>query len=296
MTHPLVTRGVSLPAITAIALAVIAAGCDVAIVHDLDEGQANEIIEAFDGQGVRAAKKRVTLGSRSVYTLTVARGDAPRAWRVLRERNLPRRDQPGLAEVFGDVGLVPTATQERAMLHQAVAGELSKTLESVEGVREARVHVVLPRRDALSPPDAPTSQPRASVLLKVGRASPLDKGQVQRLVAGSIDGLSPDRVNVVLARSQAPAARSSDVALATVGPFTVAAASKGLLVTTLVLAVLLVVGLAFGLLVVVRRGRAARLSAAASTPDTYPDLDASMSLLSRSIAGRSRGTRQPRQP
>ena len=238
------------PRYLALTLLVLAlGGCRAEIVHDLDEPQANQILDVLNRRAIGARKSRVTRGSAATYTVSVARGDAPRAWRVLREHNLPRPKTKGVGELFGNVGLVPTATQERALMHQALAGELSRTLQRVDGVRDARVHVVLPEKKPFASGDSKAPEPRASVLLKVGKHAPLTAGEVKRLVAGAVDGLDEKRVSVVIVKAPAAAGGKQHEAprLASVGPFDVAPGSRGPLLATLIALLVLRVPVALGL-------------------------------------------------
>ncbi|MCC6749686.1 MAG: secretion protein [Deltaproteobacteria bacterium] len=263
-------------------------GCTVELLHDIDESEANEILDALQRDGIGAKKHRVTQGNKPTYMLEVRRADAPQAWRILRQQSLPQPKRSGLGEVFGKVGLVPTATQERAMLRHALSGELSRTLQSVEGVREARVHVVLPERDPLAPLDAAAPRPRASVLLKVAGTAPLTEPQVRQLVAGAVDGLDAASVSVVIVRGQPAPSRAAEVAaLASVGPFVVDASSRATLLVTLVGMVLALLTLGLGLLFALRRQRSLRLALvdaqAAPTGLAAVDLDSSLALLNRSL-------------
>ncbi len=267
-------------------------GCSVEIIHDLQESQANAILAALNSRGVDGDKLRVAQGSKASYTVSVGRSDAVTAWRVLREQNLPRPQRQGLGEVFGKTGLIPTATQERALMHHALAGELSRTLQSVDGVLEARVHVVLSTRDPLAPTDQPLPGPKASVLVHVGAQPPLQAAQVQQLVAGAVKGLKPSAVSVIFIKGSGAKKRAggaaSAPALARVGPFAVAASSRGALLATLIAGVMVIVVLTLAVLVVLRRGR--RIAAQAAAEGAREDgslsmarLDSSLGLLSRSM-------------
>jgi type III secretion protein J len=273
-------------------------GCSVEIIHDLQESQANEILAALNSQGVDGDKLRVAQGSKASYTVSVGRGDAVTAWRVLREQNLPQPQRQGLGEVFGKTGLIPTATQERALMHHALAGELSRTLQSVDGVLEARVHVVLSTRDPLAPADQPLPGPKASVLVHVGAQPPLQAAQVQQLVAGAVKGLKPAAVSVVFvkgSRAKKRARGGAGPALARVGPFAVAASSRGTLLVTLIAGVMVIVVLTLAVLVVIRRSRKIAAQAAAEGAReqgslSMERLDSSLGLLSRSVTRGGRTT------
>ncbi len=279
-----------------LAVVLSCAGCQVEILHDLDEPQANSVLAALQKSGISAKKERVASGSKATYTVAVSRDEAPRAWQLLRQHNLPRRKQPGLGEIFGaKQSLVPSSEEQRALLRHALAGEITHTLQSVDGVREARVHIVLPRRDPLAAPDAKKPRPRASVLLKVAGSAPIGIDDVRKLVAGGVEGLAKKDVEVVIANSKVGAKRTTlaKVTTASVGPFQIAAGSRGGLLATLIVGVLLILVLALGLMFFALRYRALKRLRAEETSAgraRSADIESSLSLLGRSFdKSRSQG-------
>jgi len=270
---------------------LLCAGCSVEIVHDVDENTANDLLAVLNRHGIEGDKVRAVQGTKASYTVAVPRSEAAEAWKVLRQENLPRAAQQGLGEVFANTSLVPTATQERALMHHALAGELSRTLQSVEGVLEARVHLVLTARDPLTPPDAPVSRPKASVLLRVRPHSSLSRESVQKLVAGSVKDLQPERVSVVVVkdRPRQRQAAAATGALRGLGPFRVAPGSRTPLLLTLVAALALVALLGAANILLLRRLR--RLAARSTASDggvTSSRLEGSLGLIERSLGARSR--------
>ncbi len=219
------------------------AGCDTSVQQGLAEGQANRIVTALQGAGVEARKVKEE-GRDGKFAVEVPRGQVTRALRVLLEQELPRRRPPGFGEVYGEPSLVPTATEQQARYVHALSGEIARTLEAVAGVRQARVHVVVPRRDPLAL-RAAKSAPRAAVFLRVAPGEPpIAAPEVQRLVAGSVDRLAPERVSVVIRASRPlPAARREPV-LASVGPVSVSPDSRSLLQVLLAGGLVLIVLLA----------------------------------------------------
>lgn len=187
------------------ALALVLAGCArEELLHGLDERQANEVLVALDERGLAASKAREDgPGDGERWRVDVDAGDATRAQRVLAERELPRGRPPGLAEVFGKGSMVPTPTEEHALLLHALSGELARSVEAVDGVVAARVHVGLRQPDPLRPGER--SAPRASALVKC-RASAcaavraLEPG-LRAMIAGAVDGLEPAAVALVLAEA-----------------------------------------------------------------------------------------------
>jgi type III secretion protein J len=196
-----------------VALALLAAcGCaGEEVVHDLDELQANEVVVALDERGVSAEKSRAT-GAEGGWSVAVPRRSAAEAQRILAERELPRPRPPGFAEVFGKGSMVPTATEERALYLHALAGELARSIEAIDGVLAARVHLAVA---APEPFRAPTTPARAAVLVKARPGArplvePLAPG-IQALVAGAVSGLDAAAVSVVVAEG-APLAPPSRAA------------------------------------------------------------------------------------
>ena len=144
---------------------------------------------ALDEEGVAASKTRQD-GTEAAWTVTVPRGEAGKAHRVLAARQLPRARPQGLGEVFAQGGMVPTPVEERARWLHALSGELARSVEALDGVVEAHVHLGLPADDPLRPGLRPA--PRAAVLVKCRPAAcaplrELEPG-LRSLVAGAVGG------------------------------------------------------------------------------------------------------------
>jgi type III secretion protein J len=210
----LAARGLVLPTLALAALAL--GGCaDEEILHGLAEAQANEVLVALDEGGV-AGRKRRDEGADPAWTVAVHAGEAVRAQRILADRELPRPRAPGFGEVFGKGGMVPTPTEEHALYLHALAGELSRSIEAIDGVVEARVHLGLPQSDPLRVGDL--RPPRAAVLVKCRPVACAGvralEGGIRSLVAGAADGLDSTSVSVVVApgpESHAPSRPPSPV-------------------------------------------------------------------------------------
>ncbi len=189
------------------ALALVACGREE-VLHGLEESQANQVLVALDEGGVRASKQREE-GSEGAWRIEVGRSESARAQQILAERELPRQRPPGFGEVFGKGSVVPTPVEERALYLHALSGELARSLEAIDGVLAARVHLALPPADSLRLEPGPP--PRAAVLVKArpgarARLDPLTGG-IQSLVAGAVAGLDPGAVSVVVAEA-APISRA----------------------------------------------------------------------------------------
>ena len=189
------------------------------MLHDLSERQANEVLVALDEEGVAATTARQE-GTEVAWTVSVPRGEAGKAHRILAARQLPRARPQGLGEVFGQGGMVPTPVEERARWLHALSGELARSIEALDGVVEARVHLGLPAEDPLRPGVRPA--PRAAVLVKCRPAACASVRELapglRSLVAGSAEGLTEDAVAVVIAEA-APAPAPATVRRWRPGPW-----------------------------------------------------------------------------
>jgi type III secretion protein J len=193
----------------ALAFLALASACgDEVLLHRLDEGQANQVLVALGDAGVSARKSR-DAGDEATFEVTVRQVEAARARGVLSARELPRVRAPGFGDLFGSAGLVPSPLEEHARYLHALSGELSRTVEALEGVVSARVHLALPVPDPLRP--EARRAPRASVLVKCapgarGRLEEQADG-LRRLVSGAAEGLEPAAVAVVISESAPPPPR-----------------------------------------------------------------------------------------
>ena len=226
---------------------LLSLGCQTPAQNRLSEPQANEVIVALHEQGIGATKKASDgAGAEGQFDVLVTSGDLGRALGVLEAADLPRSVDPGLNDIFGQGGLVPTATEERARYHSAVAGELAESIERIDGVLDARVHLAIPDRRTFVLDEAPP-QPRGSVLIKYrAGAPPYDEAQVRALVAGAVEGMLPENISVVGIPGRASTTKQA--ALASLGPFSVARGSMTPLRLTIGVLLAVTVALA-GLLV-----------------------------------------------
>lgn len=80
---------------------------------------------------------------------------------------------------------------------RALEGELTRTIESINGIQTARVHLVLPKPSIFKKMQSPAT---ATVVMSMGRGVSLDERQIsgiQSLVAGSVEGLEDNHVSVL---------------------------------------------------------------------------------------------------
>jgi type III secretion protein J len=251
------------------------AGCSANVLHGIDERAANEATAALERAGIGAEKVADDAagapGNAALFTVRVASGDATRAVDLLHALGLPRERHRGFAEAYGQPSLIPTPSEERARYLDATEGEIEKTLETIDGVVEARVHLVLEEADPLALDSAPHAPARAAVLIKErAGAPPISDRDVQRLVAGSVAGLEPAGVAVVVTAAADPM-QAGAAPLAPLGPLRITAGTRPLLIGVLAGALALLALLATLLLVLARRLAALERASAAPGLDAAPD-------------------------
>ncbi len=86
--------------------------------------------------------------------------------------------------------------QQQVTYQRALEGELRKTIEAIDGVQTAVVHLAVPKEDVFTENAA---EPTASVLVQTSPASPLKPAQVEaivHLVSSSVPKLTADQVTV----------------------------------------------------------------------------------------------------
>jgi type III secretion protein J len=179
--------------------AIGAAGCSVSVATELDESRANRVVALLDGNGI-AAERSADPGEPAHFRVEVASDDAARAVALLAEEGPPGRDTPGMLEALGTATLVPSPEAEHERVLSGISGELTRSLESIDGVLSARVHLGARRGGPLAEVDP--VPPTAAVLVRHrGATPPIREDDVRRLVAFSVPGLVPERVAVVFSQA-----------------------------------------------------------------------------------------------
>lgn len=116
-------------------------------------------------------------------------------------------------EIFDKSSLGVTDFSQRMSYLRALQGELQRTISSMEPVQDARVHIVIPNEKLFTEDQAEAS---ASVVLTLRGASTLTQPQISsivNLVSASVEGLRPERVNLVDTAGKLLADGSGDDAL-----------------------------------------------------------------------------------
>ncbi len=182
-----------LHALVLLPLLLTLAGCKADLYTKVQEREANEMLGLLLSKGVDAIR---VVGKDGTSTIQVEEKQLAYSIELLNDQGLPRQPFKSLGEVFKGAGLVASPVEERARYVYALSEELSRTINDIDGVLSARVHVVLPKNDLLRQDATPSS---ASVFIRHASNAKLSAllPQIKMLVANSIEGLSYDKVAVV---------------------------------------------------------------------------------------------------
>ena len=133
---------------------------------------------------------------RATGALTVSDGDYYRAKMLLAQAGLPK-SAPSGDSVIASLPMGASRAVEGERLRDARETDLARTIEAIDAVQLAKVHLAAEQPSVFVRDEAPAS---ASVMLTLRQGTALSEGQTQaivNLVASSVPGLSPDNVSVV---------------------------------------------------------------------------------------------------
>lgn len=125
----------------------------------------------------------------------VAPADTARARMLLAEKGLPQSSSSGY-ELFNDMNsLGLTSFMQEITKVRALEGELARTIQTMKGVKAARVHIVLPDRGSFR---REQQQASASVVIRTESAADASSADaIRHLVAAALPGMKMDSVTVL---------------------------------------------------------------------------------------------------
>jgi flagellar M-ring protein FliF len=128
-------------------------------------------------------------------TIRVARSQAAAARMHLAANNLPAGTGVGWEIFDKSNGLSATSFLQNIDRLRAIEGELARSIQTINKVVAARVHLVMPQRALFQRNE---QKPSASIVLRVmGELSTGQIRAIRHLVASAVEGLEPQRISVV---------------------------------------------------------------------------------------------------
>lgn len=173
-------------------LALRGGGTPMSLLYsDLDLREAGQVADELDR--ARIPKLVEAGGSR----ILVPQDQVARARLLLAKGGLPSGGSVGYEIFDRSDSLTASGFQQAISQTRALEGELSRTIRMIQGVRAARVHLVLPRREPFA---RDKQEAQASVVLTMAGAGRLDREGTQailNLIAAAVPGLRPQNIAVV---------------------------------------------------------------------------------------------------
>ena len=172
------------------------------LFEGLTDADKSAVVTALQSSGIRYSLDPAT------GAVQVGDGDLQRARIMLAGQGLPKAAPAGDA-LIANLPLGSSRAVEGETLRSAHEADLARTIEAIDSIKTARVHLATPDPSPFVRDERP---PAASVMLTMQSGRTLSEAQVRavrQLVASSVNGLSPADVSVV---DQSGALMSRDVA------------------------------------------------------------------------------------
>lgn len=167
-------------------------GPDMQLLYaDLSQNETQRITQRLDAMGVQS---RVGNDGVSIF---VPGPEVGNARLKLAAEGLPSSGSIGYELFDKSQGLQTSSFVQNINQVRALEGELSRTIQTIDGVKGARVHLVLPQRELFS---RERQEASGSVALRMMSAKRLGREQVvaiQNLVAFAVPGMKPHKVQVI---------------------------------------------------------------------------------------------------
>jgi len=159
------------------------------LYSNLDIKDSGAITDKLSGMGV--AYQMSPDGS----SIMVPDGEAARLRMAMAQEGLPAGGNIGY-EIFDDSNSLGTTSFVQNINHlRALEGELARSIQSLDRVAAARVHLVLPERKLFTRDE---QKPSASIVIRTqGRLSDGQVNAIQHLVAAAVPDLEPTRISIV---------------------------------------------------------------------------------------------------
>ncbi|BBH14991.1 EscJ/YscJ/HrcJ family type III secretion inner membrane ring protein [Chromobacterium haemolyticum] len=197
----------------AVLLALLLTGCQQKdLLKGLDQQQANEVIAVLQRHNIEADK---TDRGKAGFSIAVAQPDFAAAVDWLKAYNLPSRPRVEVAQMFPADSLVSSPRAEKARLYSAIEQRLEQSLQTMDGVLSARVHVSY---DLDSGEGGRAAKPiHLSALAVYDRDVDPEQmvNDIKRFLKNSFADIDYDNISVVLSRrseaqQQAPTAPAEE--------------------------------------------------------------------------------------
>lgn len=166
------------------------------LYSDLSLATAGRVVSALEQDGFD-----VELSGGGTI-VSVPQDDVARARMALAEDGLPGEGGAGWEIFDQSSGLGMNSFMQQVSRLRALEGELARSIQTIDGIDAARVHLVLPEREAFS---RTRPEPSASVIVRGRATSSISRRQglaIRALVASAVPDLAASRVTVLSASGE----------------------------------------------------------------------------------------------
>jgi flagellar M-ring protein FliF len=165
---------------------------DMSLLYgDLDPQDSSQIVSRLEQQNIPF---RVGTDGSQIY---VPADEVGRMRIAMAGEGLPAGGSIGYEIFDRSEGLGTTSFVQNINHVRALEGELARTIRAVNRIKQARVHLVLPKRELFS---RDRQEPTASIVIAMAGGQRLEKQQIQaiqHLVSAAVPGLKPTMVSIV---------------------------------------------------------------------------------------------------
>ncbi|OSQ43744.1 flagellar M-ring protein FliF [Thalassospira alkalitolerans] len=160
------------------------------LYRDLDPTDASQIVNQLEEQQI--SYQLLNNGTE----ILVPADQVNRMRLSMAENGLPTGGSVGYEVFDKGSGLGATSFEQNINHVRALEGELARTIAAIQSIQQARVHLVLPKRQMFS---RETQSASASIAVKMagGELKPEQVLAIQHLVAAAVPQLTPGKVSII---------------------------------------------------------------------------------------------------
>ncbi|MDI3370511.1 MULTISPECIES: EscJ/YscJ/HrcJ family type III secretion inner membrane ring protein [Pseudomonas] len=179
-------------------LCLMLVGCrQPSLLEGLDQQQVNEVISVLQRNNITATKVD---NGKTGYSVQIAQGDFAAAVDLLDLYSLPSRPRVEIAQMFPADSLVASPRAEKARLYSALEQRLEQSLNTLEGVVSARVHVSYDLETGESGRKVAPIHVSALVVYERDSEPQLLISDIKRFLKNSFSAVDYEHISVVLSK------------------------------------------------------------------------------------------------
>ncbi len=173
---------------------IIFTGCREQILHDLSEQDANRVITVLHSQAIVGAKELQPDGK---WFVSVSSDEAVNALGIISQKRIIKNE----ARPIKKSSVMSSREAQRFEYERELSQEIEKTLLSIDGVFDARVHLKLTPIDPILGTQREDNTGSASALLVLAKDTILERIDIASLIGGAA-GIKSGMVSIVIRETE----------------------------------------------------------------------------------------------